>query len=130
MGGDTMANEKALFCKVNKIESGKEASELEKKHTPVIEIPEIMEVKKWYDAKIKVGEIEHPSENEHFIQWIELYIGNVYLGRFDFAPVMTRPEVTIPIVLSHAGLDSHLRAIARCNLHGLWEGSVNVKTIK
>lgn len=125
-----MVNEKALFCKVNKIEPGEEMTELAKKHTPVIEISDTLKVKQFYDAKIKVGEIDHPSENEHFIQWIELYIGNIYLGRFDFVPIMTRPEITIPIVLSHAGLDSSLRAIARCNLHGIWEGSIKIKTIK
>jgi superoxide reductase len=31
---------------------------------------------------------EHPNDNEHFIQWIEFYIGDVYLGRFDFAAVI------------------------------------------
>lgn len=125
-----MAEGKALFCKVNRWEPGTELSEMAKKHIPVIEIQDVLEAGKFYDAKIKVGEIAHPNENEHFIQWIELYIGNVYLGRFDFAPVMTKPEITIPIVLSHAGLNSSLRAIARCNLHGLWEGDVKVQTSK
>ncbi|MGR3178407.1 MAG: class II SORL domain-containing protein [Candidatus Anammoxibacter sp.] len=125
-----MGEHKALFCKVNKVEPGAEASELEKKHTPVIAIPQTLIAGEFFDVKITVGEIAHPNENEHFIQWIELYIGNVYLGRFDFVPVMTRPTITIPVVLSHAGLNSSLRAVSRCNLHGLWEGTVNVKVEK
>lgn len=125
-----MAEDKALFCKVNRVEPGTEPSETARKHVPVIEIPQILKAGQFYNAKIKVGEIAHPSENGHFIQWIELYIGNVYLGRFDFAPVMTRPEVTIPVALGHAGLNSSLKAVSRCNLHGIWEGSVNVKTEK
>lgn len=125
-----MTEEKALFCKVNRVEPGEQPSEMARKHVPVIEIPETLQAGRFYDAKIKVGEIAHPNENGHFIQWIEFYVGNVYLGRFDFAPVMTRPEITIPIVLGHAGLDSSLKAISRCNLHGLWEGIVKVKTVK
>ncbi len=125
-----MHGDKALFCRVNKVEPGEEKSEIAKKHVPVIEIPETLTAKQFYDATIKVGEIEHPNENEHFIQWIEFYVGNVYLGRFDFAPVMTKPQVTVPIVLSHIGLTTQLRAVSRCNLHGIWEGSVDVKTAK
>ncbi|MGR3317102.1 MAG: class II SORL domain-containing protein [Candidatus Anammoxibacter sp.] len=125
-----MSECKALFCKVNKVEAGAEVSEMAKKHTPVIEIPQTLRAGEFFDAKITVGEIAHPNENEHFIQWIELYIGNVYLGRFDFVPVMTRPVITIPVVLSHAGLNSSLRAVSRCNLHGLWEGTVSVKVEK
>jgi len=121
-----MSDCKALFCKVNKIE-GSEPSEMERKHTPVIEIPDTITAGEFFDVKIKVGEIAHPNENEHFIQWIELYIVKVHLGRFDFVAVMTKPEITIPVVLSHVGLDSSFRAISRCNMHGLWEGSVNVK---
>ncbi len=123
-----MTTEKALFCKLNKPEDVEADSPLAKKHVPVITVPQNLKAGKFYEVKIKVGEIEHPNENDHFIQWIEFYIGSVYLGRFDFAPVMTKPEVTIPLKLSHRGLDSTLRAISRCNLHGLWEGSVQVKT--
>lgn len=97
-----MGHEKALFCKVNKVADGSAPSEMEKKHTPVIGIPETIRAGQFFDVKITVGEIAHPNDNEHFIQWIELFIGNVYLGRFDFVAVMTRPEITIPVVLSHA----------------------------
>ena len=123
-----MVNEKALFCKVNKTEDVEDGSPLAKKHVPVISVPPVLKAGEYYDVKITVGEMEHPNENEHFIQWIEFFVGNVYLGRFDFAPIMTRPEITIPIKLSHAGMESTLRAISRCNIHGLWEGSVQVKT--
>ena len=123
-----MSNEKALFCKVNKAEDVEPDSPVAKKHVPVITAPSVFKVGEFYDVKITVGEIEHPNENEHFIQWIEFYIGSVYLGRFDFAPVMTRPEVTIPLKLSHKGLNSTLRAVSRCNMHGLWEGTAQVTT--
>ena len=124
-----MINEKTLFCKINNPQDAADKeSPIAKKHVPVIEVPQVVNAGEYFDAKIKVGEVEHVSENEHFIQWIEFYIGNVYLGRYDFAPVMTKPEVTVSLKLSHSGLDSTLRAISRCNLHGLWEGSAQIKS--
>ncbi|GJQ58460.1 MAG: desulfoferrodoxin [Candidatus Scalindua sp. AMX11] len=123
-----MINEKALFCKLNSPVDADKDSPLAKKHVPVITVPPVVKTGEFFDVTIKVGEVEHPSENEHFIQWIEFYIGSVYLGRFDFAPVMTKSQVTIPLKLSHHGLDSTLRAVSRCNLHGLWEGTAQIKS--
>jgi len=80
-----------------------------------------------FNAKIRVGEIEHPNENGHFIQWIELYVGDVYLGRFDFAPVMTRPEITLPLSIAHVNRKTTLRAVVRCNLHGIWESTKEIE---
>lgn len=123
-----MINEKALFCKLNTPADAEKDSPLAKKHVPVIEVPAVVKTGEFFDVTITVGEIEHPNENEHFIQWIEFYIGSVNLGRFDFVPVMTKPKITIPLKLSHHGLDSTLRAISRCNLHGLWEGTAQIKS--
>ena len=123
-----MSDEKALFCKLNNLANADNDSPVTKKHIPVITVPPVLKTGEFYDVKITVGKMEHPNENEHFIQWIEFYIGSVYLGRFDFAPVMTKPEITIPLKLSHSGLNSTLRAVSRCNRHGLWEGTAQVKT--
>jgi len=80
-----------------------------------------------FNAKIRVGEIEHPNENGHFIQWIELYVGDVYLGRFDFAPVMTRPEINLLTTIAHGNRKTTLCAVVRCNLHGIWENTKEIE---
>jgi len=71
------------------------------KHLPVIE-----------GNKVKVGEVEHPMTEEHYIEWIEavpkegnslrvfLKPGDKPEAEFCFAPVSVR---------------------AYCNLHGLWK---------
>lgn len=125
-----MTDERTLFCKLNNLENSDKDSPMTRKHIPVITVPPVLKTGEFYDVKITVGEPEHPNENEHFIQWIEFYIGSVYLGRFDFAPVMTKPQVTVPLKLNHSGLDSTLRAVIRCNRHGLWEGTAPIKTEK
>jgi superoxide reductase len=115
-----------LFCKVNRVKDPNNKEAVEQKHAPVIELPAEIKAGQFFEATIKVGEIDHPNENGHFIQWIELYAGDVYLGRFDFAPVMVKPDITIPLNLAHEGMKTTLRAVSRCNLHGVWESTTEV----
>ena len=70
------------------------------KHIPVIE-----------GNKIKVGSIEHPMEEKHFIEWIEAINGNqkskVFLKPGD------KPEAEFCFKPKQARI--------YCNLHGLWK---------
>jgi superoxide reductase len=118
--------EPGLFCQVNRAKDPNKKEPLEQKHLAVIEVPGKIKAGEFFNAKVKAGEIEHPNENEHFIEWIELYVGDVYLGRFAFAPVMTKPEITIPLNIAHGGRATVLRAVSRCNLHGMWESSTEI----
>jgi superoxide reductase len=111
---------------MNRAKNPSKREAVEQKHLPVIEVPAEIESEKFFDARIKVGEIDHPNENGHFIQWIELYVGDVYLGRFDFTAVMTKPEITIPLSLAHGNRKTTLRAVSRCNLHGIWENAKEI----
>ncbi len=120
-------SESGLFCQVNRVKDPNKKEPLEQKHLAVIEVPSEIKSEQFFNLKIKVGEIEHPNENGHFIQWIELYVGDVYLGRFDLAPVMTKPEVTIPLSIAHGNRKTVLRAVSRCNLHGMWESTKEIE---
>ena len=104
-------SEPGLFCQVNRVKEPNKKEPLEQKHLAVIEVPSEIKSEQFFNATIKVGEIEHPNENGHFIQWIELYVGDVYLGRFDLVPVMTKPEVTLPLSIAHGNRKTVLRAV-------------------
>ena len=75
------------------------------KHVPVIE-------KTATGVKIKVGSIPHPMEEAHYIEWIEVLVGDKvdrkYLKPGD------APEAEFNID------GDSLTARAYCNLHGLW----------
>jgi len=120
-------SEAGLFCQVNRVKDPNKKEPLEQKHLPVIEVPGEIKSEQFFNAKVKVGEIEHPNENGHFIQWIELYVSDVYLGRFDFAPIMTKPEITVPLSIAHGNRKTVLRAVLRCNLHGMWESTKEIE---
>ncbi len=88
------------------------------KHLPVVEeLPaKVCQGKDGF--KIKVGEVEHPSNEAHYIEWIEINTEDGKSGKRFFKPT-EKPEADfytrIPI--------TSVRAY--CNIHGLW--GVNFK---
>lgn len=74
------------------------------KHTPVVEV-------KGENIVVKVGSVEHPMTEEHYIMWVAVMNGNettrVRLNPND------KPEVTLPYKKGST-------VYAYCNLHGLW----------
>lgn len=76
------------------------------KHVPVIEPTA-------GSLKVKVGEIPHPMEESHFIQWIEL-ITESKVYRQHLTPGQA-PEAEFCIKPEKYTVREY------CNLHGLWE---------
>jgi len=112
-----------LFCGINAAqgETSSEMSDLEKKHTPVIEAPATVKKGEMFDVTVEAGKLlAHPNENAHFIEWIELYSGDTFLARTDLVPRLTAPKATFRLALDH-GHD--LVARIRCNLHGVWQSA-------
>jgi|Deesub1362A_J573_1020465.scaffolds.fasta_scaffold00005_185 superoxide reductase len=100
-------------------------SDLEKKHLPVLYAPEVVKANEAFSVTVKVGELlKHPNEYGHFIQWIELYAGEAFIGRADLSPVKSEPEVTFKVSLDGS---TTLRAIESCNLHGMWENTSEIR---
>ncbi len=119
-----MAWEK-LFVGVNRPVYPDKPTDLEKKHVPVITAPESVKAGECFEVTVEVGKLlAHPNEHGHFIQFIELYIDEVYLGRTDFTAVTTCPTTKFCVALP--GPVKELRAYGYCNLHGVWASAVPV----
>lgn len=71
------------------------------KHVPIIE-----------ENKVKVGSIEHPMEEEHFIEWIEATDEKGFKTKIFLKPGQ-KPEAEFCF--------KPVKARAYCNLHGLWK---------
>lgn len=109
-----------FFCGVNTAETMDTASDLEKKHLPIIEAPDRVVQGEWFDVTAHVGALlEHPNEPDHHIEFIELYADDTYLARMDFAGQMCQPLLNARIRLTCTY--DRLRAFAHCNIHGSWE---------
>jgi len=95
----------ALVCcgqpmNLQKEKVGEEGNE---KHVPVI------------DGKIvKVGSVEHPMEEGHYIEWIEATSESGLAPCKKFLKAGDKPEVEFPFIVKSAR--------AYCNVHGLWKG--------
>ena len=113
------------------------------KHVPVIEAPVTVKNGEVFQVTVSVGkEIAHPNTTEHHIRWIRLCYkaddGKVAydLGFFEFnahgesveganqGPVYTMPFASAQLKLTKSGT---LLAVSYCNIHGLWESSVEIK---
>jgi len=98
--------------------SSKTEDEGAEKHLPVIEElpPNLCQGKDGF--RIKIGEQEHPMEENHYIEWIEINTVDGKSGKKFLKPgekpesnFYTRMEVTF------------IRAY--CNVHGLWETKIH-----
>jgi superoxide reductase len=92
---------------------------------------------------VSVGKkISHPNTTEHHINWIDVYFkpeGGKFIyqvAHFDFAahgastqgadegPVYAHPIASFSMTTEEPGT---LIALEHCNIHGVWEGSAEVK---
>ncbi|MFO8047903.1 MAG: desulfoferrodoxin [Desulfosudaceae bacterium] len=76
------------------------------KHVPVIE-------KTAEGIKVKVGDVAHPMEEKHYIQWIELIADGK--SCFQFLNPGDAPEAVFNVSADQ------VTAREYCNIHGLWK---------
>jgi superoxide reductase len=120
-----MAMPKFSQGKVNWPRDVDQMTDLQKKHSPRIICPESVESGEPFEVRIITGKLmEHPNELGHFIMWTELYAGEKFLGRTQFAPKTTEPDTCFRVSLEES---ADLIAYSMCNLHGQWK---NVESIE
>ena len=78
----------------------------QEKHVPVVEAID-------GGYKVTVGSVNHPMEEKHYIEWIELIADGNVVFRKNLNPGEA-PEAEFRVTASD------VRARAYCNLHGLW----------
>ncbi len=129
MSDETSTLTRSLFSGVNKISDMSNPTDLEKKHTPVIETLGSVRKGECFSASIEVGKLlAHPNERGHFIEFIDLYADELFLGRVDLTAVNTCPKVVLSLALVSPA--QQLRAYARCNIHGVWLGTSAITVVE
>ncbi|ACZ18248.1 class II SORL domain-containing protein [Thermanaerovibrio acidaminovorans] len=112
------------------------------KHVPVIEVKGPVKAGEPFEVQVSVGkEIPHPNTTEHHIRWIQLIFkpeGGKFpyeVGRVTFdvhgestdganqGPAHTEPFGVFRLKVAKGGT---LTALSYCNIHGLWESSVDL----
>lgn len=125
--------DQVLFENINRAKDPAKKTPLEKSHSPVITAPDKVKAGEPFAVDIAVGENIHAMGPAHWIESIELHIGNEPAGRIDLQPKgYATPKVTFTLILQKdAAPSGKLTLIARqrCNLHGYWESSLDLAVI-
>ena len=113
---------------MNRIEmKPKNPAKMEKgelKHSPLITLKE-KDAKGYTLVEILVGQggIIHPSTQDHWIDFIELYADGKLVGKSALEPEISRGAAAFALKLDGV---KELKAKAGCNLHGIWTSTLAV----
>ncbi|HOG16036.1 MAG TPA: class II SORL domain-containing protein [Syntrophales bacterium] len=122
--------DQSLFEGINRAKDPAQKTPLERGHVPVLKAPATVKAGEPFVVEVSVGETIHPMGPAHWIEYIELNIGNEPAGRTDLrSKGYLRPKVAFDVVLPPGiAAGGRITLVARelCNLHGLWEGSLDV----
>jgi superoxide reductase len=122
--------DQTLFEGINRVKDPGNKTPLEKSHAPVLSAPATVKAGEPFTVEVAVGESLHSMGASHWIEYIELNMGNEPAGRTELQPKgYLKPKVTFTVVLPREAAPSgKVTLVARqhCNLHGLWEGSFDI----
>jgi len=107
-----------LLQQVNRVADPADMTDLEKKHYPVITCPDSVKAGERFECTVHVGKhMEHPNEPAHHIEFVDLYLNDVFICRADLQAKKSEPKITFSIMLQQSGT---LQAFESCNIHGVW----------
>ncbi|MBN1970329.1 MAG: class II SORL domain-containing protein [Candidatus Delongbacteria bacterium] len=94
------------------------------RHSPFLHCQSNAKKGEKFTVKVKVGnEYKHPDDFDHYISYVQLWNGEVFLGEAHFTPGVLgnmpgQVEVDFNIIPTK---NMKLVAMAYCTKHGLWE---------
>jgi superoxide reductase len=119
-----------LFESINRAKDPARKTALEKSHAPVISAPASVKGGEPFTVEVAVGEKLHVMGPTHWIGWIELSVGNEPAGKVELqARGFLQPKVSFTVVIpKDAAPQGKVTLVAKqeCNLHGLWEGALDI----
>ncbi len=122
------AEAKMEVAQMNRMEmKPKDSTKLDKgelKHSPLI-TPKEKDAKGYTMVEISVGQggIIHPSTQDHWIDFIELYADDKLVGKSTLEPEISRGAASFALKLDGV---KELKAKAGCNIHGIWTSTLAI----
>ena len=103
--------------KIQKAKNPDNLTSFEQMHLPWIVVPEFIKKGEEFEVIVKIGKVNHPMEDEHYVRCVRLYIdGEIFECHNLRMP--TSSETKFDLSLEK---DSLITARVECNLHGAWE---------
>jgi len=119
-----------LFDGINRVKDPARKTPLEKSHAPAISSPSSVKAGEPFVVEVSIGDNIHVMGPTHWIEYIELSLGNEPAGRVEFqSRGYLKPKASFTVVVPKEAASKGkvtLVAIERCNLHGLWESNLDI----
>jgi superoxide reductase len=119
-----------LFQGINRVENPSEEKGLEKAHSPVIKAPDTVKAGEVFPVEVDVGRLAHPMGPTHWIEQLQLNIGNEPAGNVIFRShgyVKAAAKFNVLLGNELNGKTVSLIVQVKCNLHGIWQNYANIK---
>jgi superoxide reductase len=122
--------DQSLFEGINRVKDPAKKTPLEKSHAPQITAPAMVKAGESFTVEVAVGETLHVMGPAHWIEHIELFVGNEPAGKVEFqSKGYLKPKTAFTVVLQKDAAPTGkltLVAAQHCNLHGYWESSLDI----
>ncbi len=115
-----------FFKQINRAKDPNKLQGLELGHVPQINAPDAVKPGVPFEVEVRIGEKIHEMIPTHYIDWVDLYADDIFLTKFILTPNFTQPICKVTLTINKSAT---LRAIEHCNLHGLWEGTKQIKVL-
>ena len=124
--------DESLWQGINRIKNPAEETGLEKLHSPVIKVPDKVKAGEVFPVEVTVGRLPHPMGPNHWIEHLQLNIGNEPAGNVIFRShgyVKAASKFNVVLGNGLKGKTVSLVVQIKCNLHGIWQDYANTEVV-
>jgi superoxide reductase len=124
--------DETLWQGINRVKNPAEETDLDKLHSPVIKAPDTVQVEHVFTVEVAIGRVPHPMGPTHWIEHLQLNIGNEPAGNVIFrSHGYVKAASAFHVVLGQdlKGKTVSLIVQVKCNLHGIWQNYANIAVV-
>jgi superoxide reductase len=122
--------DEALWKGINRAKNPGQEEGLEKLHSPIIKAPNTVKAGDVFPVEVSIGRIPHPMGPTHWIENLQLNIGNEPAGNVIFRShgyLKAAAKFNVFLGNELKGKTASLIVQIKCNLHGIWQNYTNIK---
>lgn len=124
--------DETLWQGINRVKNPAEETDLDKLHSPVIKAPDTVQVEQVFPVEVAIGRVPHPMGPTHWIEHLQLNIGNEPAGNVIFRShgyVKAASAFNVVLGQDLKGKTVSLIVQVKCNLHGIWQNYTNIEVV-
>ena len=124
--------DETLWQGINRVKDPENETGLELLHIPVITAPEKVKAGDVFNVDVAIGKEMHPMGPTHWIEHVQLDIGNEPAGNVIFrSKGFLKAKTRFSVVPGEdlKGKKVSLVVTLKCNLHGIWQHYANVEVV-